>query len=186
MASKEVTQLATQMWGLVVAQGVLAVLAGIAMLFWPGATAVLLIVIFGIFVLVWGIVALVHSLLGIGKVGTWWLELIFSILTIGLGVYLLRNMDVGLAAFILLVGFTFIVRGIVDIFTGFFSKEKDVKEARALYVITGILGLVSGVIVLAQPVASGLLFIWIVGLYLVLQGSMVIAIALRARAVFDK
>ena len=52
--------------------------------------------------------------------------------------------------------------------------------------MTGLLGLVAGVIVLAQPVASGLAFVWIVGLYTVLQGAMVIAIALRARAAFEK
>lgn len=185
MASKD-AQLATQMWGLVVAQGVLAILAGFAMLFWPGVTAVLLVVIFGIFVLVWGVVDLIRSLLGIGKVSTWWLELAFSILTIGLGVFLLRNTAVSLAIFILLIGFTFIIRGVIDLLIAFFSKDQDVKDARSLFVITGILGLVSGIIVLSQPVASGLAFIWIVGLYTVLQGSMVIAIALRARSAFGK
>jgi uncharacterized membrane protein HdeD (DUF308 family) len=186
MASRDASEAATQMWGLVVAQGVLAVLAGIAMLFWPAATAVLLVVIFGIFVLVWGIIGLVQSLLGIGKISTWWLELAFSILAIGLGVFLLRNTEVGLALFILLIGFTFIIRGVVDLLTAFFSRDEQVREARALFVVTGILGLVAGVIVLSQPVASGLAFIWIVGLYTVLQGSMMIAIALRARSAFGK
>jgi len=135
MATKEVSQLATQTWGLVVAEGVLAILAGIAMLFWPGATAVLLVVLFGIFVLVWGVVDLIRSLLGIGKVSTWWLELIFSVLTIGLGVFLLRNTEISLAIFILLIGFIFILRGVVDLLTAFFSRDADVKEARALFVV---------------------------------------------------
>jgi len=186
MASKDATQLATQSWGLVVTQGVLAILAGIAMLFWPGVTAVLLVGIFGIFVPIWGVIDLIRSLLGIGKVSTWWLELIFSVLIIGLGVFLLRNTELSLAIFILLVGFTFIIRGVVDLLTAFFSKDQEVKEARSLFVAVGIIGVVSGIIVLSQPVASGLAFIWIVGLYTILHGSLVISIALRARSALGK
>lgn len=184
--AKNESHLLSDMWGFVVAQGVLAIFAGLAMLFWPGLTAVILVTLFGIFVLAWGIVDLIQSLLGIGKNSTWWLELAFSVLTIGLGVFLLRNTELSLAIFIMLIGFTFIIRGAIDLLTAFFSKDKDVKDSRVLFIVTGILGLVSGVIVLSQPVASGLAFIWIVGLYTVLQGSLVIAIALRARAAFGK
>jgi uncharacterized membrane protein HdeD (DUF308 family) len=182
MASKDANQLATQLWSLAIAQGVLAVLFGIASLFWPGATLVLLVILFGIFVLVWGIVDLIRSLVTIGKNNTWWLEMLFSILVIGLGVFLLRNTLVSIGVFITLVGFTFVLRGVIDLLTAFFSKEKDVAEARSLYFVTGLLGLVAGIIVLSQPVASGLAFIWIVGLYAVLQGALTIAISLRVRS----
>lgn len=182
MASSGVQQLASQVGGLVIAQGVLAVLAGIAMLFWPGATAVILVVLFGVFVLSWGIVELVRSLMGAGQNGTWWLGLIFSVLVIILGVYLLRNVELSLALFVLLVGFTFVVRGIVDLLVAFFSRDRDVRDNRALLVVAGALGLLAGVFVLIQPAASGLAFIWIVGLYTILYGSVLVATALKARA----
>jgi len=179
MASRDSLQLSSQMTGLLVSEGVLAILAGIAMLFWPGLTLVFLIVIFGIYILVWGIIELIRSLLSIGRSGTWWLELIFSVLLIGLGVFLLRNTLITLALVILLVGFTFIVRGIIDLLMAFFSQDRQVKEDRTFLIISGIIGLVAGVITLSQPIASGIAFVWIVGLYAVLSGSLLVARAVK-------
>ena len=181
MVSKDSSQLAGQIWGLVIAEGVLAILAGIAMLFWPGLTLVLLVVLFGIYVLVWGIIELIRSLLGMGRAKFWWLELIFSVLVIGLGVFMLRNLALSIELVILLIGFTFIVRGLVDLLIAFFSKDEQTKEMRTFFGITGVIGIVAGIIVLSQPVASGLAFVWIVGLYTVLSGSVLIASAMKAR-----
>jgi uncharacterized membrane protein HdeD (DUF308 family) len=186
MASKEENKLAEQMWGLIVAEGVAAVLFGIAMLFWPGASLVILVVLFGIFVLVWGIMNLIHSILSMGKMSTWWIELIFSVLAVGLGVYLLRNPGVTLALFILLIGFTFVIRGAIDLVAAFFSPEVKASGTRALHVVTGILGVVAGIFVFSQPIASGIAFIWVVGLYAVLEGSLLIAISLRERSLLSK
>lgn len=183
MASKEQKQLDTQLWGLLVAEGVVAILAGLALLLWPAASVVIMVALFGVFVLVWGIVELVKGLLSIGKVSTWWLHLIFSVLVIALGVFLLRNLEITIAAFILLIGFTFIARGIVDILVGFFSKDKEVRENRALIIVMGVLGLVSGVAVLAFPVATGLAFIWVTGLYAILLGALTLVYAGRTQPV---
>lgn len=185
MASKEEQQLAEQVWALVVAEGVLAVLFGIVMLFWPGATLLLLIALFGIFVLVWGIVNLIRSILAVGKLSTWWIELIFSILAVGVGVYLLRNPEVTATVFVILIGLTFLVRGLIDFLTAFLVTE-TVPGSRVLHVLSGVIGIAAAIIVFSQPVASGVAFIWIVGLYTVIQGSLVIAIALRERSLMGK
>lgn len=178
----KVDQLATQAWGLIVAQGVIAILAGIALLFWPGISAAFLALLFGLFVLIWGIVGLVRSLIGMGKINLWWLELLFSILLIGVGVFFLRNTALGVEIFIVLIGLTLIVRGLVDMVEGFFSKDAEVKEARPLYIILGVIGLIAGVATLAYPVAAGVAFIWVAGLYALLYGSILIAVSLRTRS----
>ncbi len=168
--------------GALVAQGVLAVLFGIVVLVWPGLSASVFVSLFGVLVLVWGLVSLVRSLLGIGRSSLWWLESIFSLLAVGLGVYLLRNPDVTIAVIIMLVAFTLIVRGIVDFLVGLFSKDDDVVENRWFYIIAGVLGVALGAVVLAHPAASGLVFIWAFGLYLVLSGAANIGLAFRVRA----
>jgi uncharacterized membrane protein HdeD (DUF308 family) len=168
--------------GLLVAQGVLAVLFGIAALFWPGLTAALFIGLFGLFALVWGLILVIGSFLGIGRKSLWWLETLLAVLLVGLGVYLLRNPEVTGAVIILLVGFTLVARGIADVITGLFSKEKEVIDNKGLVVIGGVLGLILGVVVLAHPVTTGLVFIWALGLYAVLYGALNIALAFRVRS----
>lgn len=176
-----VDQLSSHVWGLVVTQGVIAILAGIVLLFWPGLTAAFVAVLLGLFVLVWGIVGLVRSLIGMGRLNLWWVELLFSVFLVGAGVYLLRNPDVTLSLVILLVGLVFVVRGVVDVVEGLFSRDTDVRQTRVLYLLLGVLGVAAGVFTLAYPASAGLAFLWVVGLYAVLYGSVSLAIALRTR-----
>lgn len=185
--AKDIEKVVTNdLWGLAVAEGVLAILFGIAALFWPGATVLLIVILFAIFALVWGIIELVKGLLSIGVRSTWWLELVFGLLTIGLGVYLIRNPAVSLLALLVLVGLTFIVRGVVDLIEGIFSQNPIVKETRLLRIIAGIIGIVAGIIVFRQPVASGLAFVWIVGLYSIIEGVFLATVAIKTRNLLSK
>lgn len=177
MARQSVSSFTRPLVGLVVTQGVLAILFGIAALFWPGVTVAIFAMLFGIFVLVWGISLLIQSLMSVETVSLWWLELIFSVAVLGLGVFLVRNPDVTLRWLVLLIGFTFIIRGIVDLVQAFFSRERAVTDNRWFYAISALLGVVAGVIILAYPTAGGLAFVWVVGLYAIIYGAVLIVLA---------
>ena len=114
MAKNELSPMAKSLWALAITQGVLAILFGTLALFWPGLTVALLVVMFGVFILVWGIVGLIVSLSSIGSNKFWWLELIFSVLAIGLSVYMLRNPEVTAGIFVFFIGITFLVRGVIS------------------------------------------------------------------------
>lgn len=180
MAKNEVEiRLRNNFAGLLVSQGVLAVLFGVAALFWPGLTLATFILLFGAFTLVWGVVLLVNSLMGSSYRSLWWVETLLAVLLVGLGVFLLRNPGVVIATLLLLVGFTLIARGIVDVVSGLFSSDKHVVDNRWFVIINGVLGLILGVIVLNYPVSSGLAFIWALGLYAVLYGALTVSLAFR-------
>lgn len=185
MAKQQVTPVEKQLWGLGIATGVVAILFGVLALFWPGLTVGLLVLMFGVFVLVWGIVGLIVSLSSISTDKFWWLELIFSLLAVGLAVYLLRNPATAAELFVLFIGLTFLVRGVVDILEGLFDAGRTGGN-RVLGVVLGALGLVAGVITLTYPVSAGLAVVWIIGLYAVLYGSLLIAFSFRAQAELNK
>ncbi len=180
MAKKELSQLEKQLWGLAIGQGVLAILFGVVALFWPGLTVALLIVLFSVFVLVWGVVGVITSLSSLGSNKFWWLELLFSVLAVGLAVYMLRNPVETAAIFVFFIGLTFLVRGVVDLLEGFFDGDR-VGDSRVFSVLAGIIGVIAGVVTLLHPVSAGVAVVWVVGLYAVLYGSLVIAFALRAQ-----
>src|SRR6187431_486212 len=104
MAKNELSPIEKQLFGLAIAFGVIAILFGILALFWPQITVGLLILFFGIFVLIWGIVGIITSITSISKEKFWWLELIFSLLALGLGVYMLRNPLETAAIFVFFIG----------------------------------------------------------------------------------
>jgi len=186
MAKKEENSIAGQLWGLGIAFGVVSILFGILALFWPGLTVGLFILLFGVFVLVWGIIGIIASIATISTDKFWWVELIFSLLAIGLAVYLLRNPEDAAKIFIFLVGLTFLVRGVVDILQGLFNGGGSTGGQRVLGVILGVLGILAGIITLTYPVSAGLVVVWIVGLYAVLYGALLIAFAFRAKAELDR
>lgn len=181
MAKQELSPVAKQLWGLGIAFGVVSILFGILALFWPGLTVALPILLFGVFVLVWGIVGLITSISSMSTDKFWWLELIFSLLAIGLAVYLLRNPEVAAEIFVLFIGLTFLVRGVVDILEGLFDGQRTGGN-RVLAIVLGALGIIAGIITLTYPVTAGLAVVWIIGLYAVLYGALLIAFSFRAQA----
>lgn len=181
MAKKGLSPVAAQLWGLGIASGVVSILFGILALFWPGLTVALFIVLFGVFVLVWGVIGLIVSVATISTNKFWWLELLFSVLAVGLAVYLLRNPEAAASIFILFMGITFLIRGVIDVLEGLFDGEAASSQ-RVFSVVLGVLGIIAGIITLTNPITAGLAVVWIVGLYAVLYGSLIIAFAFRTKA----
>lgn len=180
MAKNELTNLEKQLWGLAIAQGVLAILFGILALFWPGLTVALLILFFGVFVLIWGIVGLIVSLAQMGTNKFWWLELLFSVLAVGLAVFVLRNPEETAKIFVFFIGITFLVRGIIDLLVGLFDRVQA-GDSRTFHILAGVLGVLAGIITLVNPVTAGVAVVWVIGLYAVLYGSLAVAFAFRAQ-----
>lgn len=180
MAKTEVSPLAKQLWGLAVAQGVLAILFGILALFWPGLTVALLIVFFSIFVLVWGVVGIIVGLSSLSTNKFWWVELLFSLLAVGLAVYMLRNPVETAAIFVILIGVTFLVRGVIDVLQGLFDTDRS-GDSRVFSTLVGVIGVIAGIVTLLYPVSAGVAVVWVIGLYAVLYGALAIGFALRAQ-----
>jgi len=180
MAKNELSVVEKQLWGLGIAQGVLAILFGVVALFWPGLTVALLIAFFGVFVLVWGIAGTIIGLASLGSNKFWWLELLFGVLAIGLGVYVLRNPVETAVIFVFYIGITFLVRGIVDLLEGLFDSARK-GDSRMFSILAGVLGILAGIVTLLYPVSAGLAVVWVVGLYAVLYGSLIVAFAIRAQ-----
>ncbi len=162
-------------WALMI-EGIAAILFGIAAVFWPGITIVTLLYLFAAFVLVGGLINLGGGLASIGRKGSSWvMRTLLGVLELGVGVYLLRHPGVTFATFILLVGFTLIVRGVFELVMAFTDSEN---VGHPVFMgIAGALAVLAGIIVLFQPAAGGVAFVWILGLYALITGPMVIAMA---------
>jgi uncharacterized membrane protein HdeD (DUF308 family) len=159
--------------------GVTTILFGIAAVFWPQLTIVTLLYLFAAFVLVSGLFGLFDGITSIGTKGSSWvLKLLLGVLQIGVGIYLLRHPHVTFATFILLIGFTLIFRGVFDMVVAF--TEKMSATNRTLSLIGGAIALIVGIIVLFQPVTSGVAFVWLLGLYCLISGPIMIALAVDA------
>ena len=169
-----------ELWWIGMIESVLAIFFGITAIFWPGLTLLVLVYLFGAFVLALGNLQVFAGIMSYGRRGTWWVTLLLGILGIGVGVYLLRNPDVSLPTFILLIGLLLVARGLFDITRAILDRALPLN--RILLAVIGVSAIVAGIFILLQPETGGVAFVWVLGVYALILGMLGMAIALGLRA----
>lgn len=173
---------ATNVSGGLMLKGLLLVLFGAAAVFWPGETILVLVYLFSALILINGVLDLV---LGIGRIAggeelalSRALPLLFGIFQVGVGIYLLRHPTVGFRTLILLIGFTLLIRGLFEIVDGLF--EVGTNMYRGVMVVGGVLAALAGILMFFQPERAGIAFVWVLGVYALIVGPLLIALAFDA------
>jgi uncharacterized membrane protein HdeD (DUF308 family) len=166
-------------WWLVLLRGIAAIVFGILAFIWPGLTLLTLVLFYGAYALVDGVIALIAAFTGSAKpVPTWWLVLvgIFGILA-----GLLTFLWPGITALVLIffIGGWAIAHGIFEI-VGAIKLRKEIDNEWWL-ILAGVLSVIFGIIVLVAPGAGALALVWIIGIYAVAFGILHVALALRLR-----
>lgn len=166
-------QLMARKWWAVALRGLISVIFGIIAFAWPQLTAALMVMFFGVYVFIDGLFALIASFSMHGGLGRWWLMLIEGILGIVLGLIFLFNPAFTAAFLLILIAIWAIVTGIIEIVLAI-TYAKIVPD-NWLMILTGILSLIFGFLLMRNPAAGILAVIWIIGMYAILFGVMVIA-----------
>lgn len=180
---EEETYLTGQWWVLTV-QGIAAILFGIAAVFWPGLTLVSFIYLFGLYLLVAGVVTVLGGLFSINKRGTWVLGLLLGLVLLGIGVYLLRHPATSFALLVVLTGSALVVWGVVEVVLAL--SRNSTATGKTLSVMAGVVAVLAGVLMFFQPAASGVAFVWVVGLFALINGPLWIALSLDVKQVHDE
>ena len=111
-------------WGWIMAFGVLTLLAGVAVLAWPGRTLVVIAVLFGVQLIVTGIFRFVAAFAADDLTGgTRVLLAVLGVLSLIVGLYAVRHVLVTLLALALLLGIFWIVNGSVELFMALSHRE---------------------------------------------------------------
>lgn len=166
-------------WWMLLLRGLALLLLGFFAVVWPGLTLYGFALGFAVYVIVAGVLNLITTLNGIGRLPLWFLSIVLAAVEVGVGVYTLHHLRAAVATIVLLVGLVFVVRGILEIISAY-GNGFDAKN-RSLVAIVGVLSLAAGVIVWAYPLSVALAFTWVVGVYGLVAGGFLTAIAVEAR-----
>jgi len=159
--------------------GVVSIVAGVLALAWPGPTLVVLAVLFGIELIVWGIYRLVGAItIGDASGGARTLWAILGILSLLIGFYALRHIVITVLSLGLLLGIFWLVDGIGLLVS---AIEHRGMPGRGVTLLSGILGVVAGLVLLVWPALSILTLAVLAGIWLILLGFMQVSIALQLR-----
>lgn len=157
-----------------IAGGVSALLFGIAAVFWPQITLLVILYLFSSYVLIAGIINVIEGISEISIADSWFLTIILGLFEVGVGIYLLRHPHVVFTTFVLLIGFVLIASGIVDMIAAYISEGITTKT-RAIGYLVGIISVVAGIIVLFAKNKNGVAFVWLLGVYGIVVGTLKIA-----------
>jgi uncharacterized membrane protein HdeD (DUF308 family) len=159
--------------------GVVSIIAGILALAWPGPTLLVLAVLFGAELIVWGIYRLVGAVtFGDAGGGARTLWAILGVLSLLLGFYALRHIVITLLSLGLLLGIFWLVDGIGLIVS---TIEHRGMPGRGLSLLSGVLGAIAGLVLLVWPTISILTLAWLAGLWLLILGVMQVSAAMQLR-----
>jgi uncharacterized membrane protein HdeD (DUF308 family) len=166
-------------WGWILAFGIITLLAGIATVVWPGKTVIIVGYLFGIQIFVAGIFRMVYSLGNRGEEHRI-LQFILGLFSLIIGVVLVRHLYLSLGVIVLLLGVYWIVTGIMDVFGGILAKDLP---HRGWTIATGVLAFIAGMVVLGDPGISLVTLAWILGIWLIVYGVMLIVGSMQVKKV---
>jgi uncharacterized membrane protein HdeD (DUF308 family) len=165
-------------WWVFLLRGLSAVALGVLAFVWPSLTFVTLVLVFGIYALADGVLALIGALTGRTQLPRWWL-LIVGIAGLAAGAVTLFRPGLAAAALLIVIGAWAIASGVMQII-GAIQLRKEVQN-EWLLILGGIASVIFGAIIFFQPVLGGLALIYTIGIYALIEGVLLIAFSFRLK-----
>jgi len=166
-------------WWLVLLRGIAGIVFGVLAFMWPGLTLITLVLFYGAYALVDGVLALIAAFTGGTKpVPTWWLVVVGLL---GIVAGLVTFLYPGITALVLIffIGGWSIAHGVFEI-VGAIKLRKEIDNEWWL-ILAGALSVIFGLIVLVAPGAGALALIWVIAAYSIVFGVLLVGLSLRLR-----
>ncbi|HEY6793948.1 MAG TPA: HdeD family acid-resistance protein [Kineosporiaceae bacterium] len=173
-------ELLSRYWWGVMLRGVAAILLGIVALIWPGITLTVLVVLFGAYALVDGVLALGASIFGRGSARgrRGWLAL-EGLAGVIIGVVTFGWPAITMLALLALISAWAVVTGVLEIATAVRLRREI--ESEWLLALSGALSVLFGILIALRPAAGAVAVAWLVGVYAIMFGAALVPLSLKLR-----
>ena len=167
-------------WWLVVLRGVLAILFGLFAFIWPGLTLLTLIIIFGVYAIVDGVIAIVTGFSRTRESPRWWTFLLEGLLNIGAGIVALVWPGLATLVLIYIIASWAVFTGILEIVAAIRLRHEITNEW--FLALGGVLSIGLGILLFLQPAAGSLAIIWMIAGYALIFGLLLVILGIRLRS----
>jgi uncharacterized membrane protein HdeD (DUF308 family) len=166
-------------WRMFALRGLAAVLFGVLALVWPGLTLLWLVALFAVFALLSGGASVVGALRMRKSGEPWWLVLLLGLASLAAGVIAIFHPDLTALVLVLLMGANAIVTGALDIALA--VRLRKVLRGEWVLALSGVVSIAFGVLVILFPAAGALALVWLISVYAIASGVLLLTAAWRAR-----
>src|SRR5919112_2348584 len=166
-------------WWALALRGLVAILFGLAALFWPGLILAVLIVLFGAYALVDGVLAVIAAFRSSGRGMRRPLLLIEGAIGILFGILALFWPGLTALALLYIIAFWVILSGIARIVMAIMLRREIENEWSIA--LSGVLSVILGIVLILLPGAGLLAYTWLIGILTLALGIALIYYAFRVR-----
>jgi uncharacterized membrane protein HdeD (DUF308 family) len=164
-------------WWALGVRGLAAVIFGILAFVWPGITLAVLVLLFGAYALVDGVLALVSAVRSGGD--QLWALLLEGVVGIAAGVGALAFPGLTAMVLLLIIAAWAILKGVLEVISAVRLRKVIANEWS--WIVGGLLSVIFGLVLVAAPGTGALALVWLIGVYAILYGITLIALAWRVR-----
>ena len=178
-AGQPILPVLSRNWWALALRGLAAIVFGVLAFVWPGITLWALVLLFGAYMLVDGIFAIVAAVRAAGREARWWLLFVEGVLGVLAGLVAFLLPGITALALLYLVAAWAIFTGILQI-VGAVRLRREIEGEWAL-ILGGLLSVIFGVLLAVLPGPGILALVWLIGAYAVVSGVLLIVLAFRVR-----
>ncbi|AVH23376.1 HdeD family acid-resistance protein [Nocardia cyriacigeorgica] len=173
-----VQALARAAWQSILVTGLLSVILGVLILVWPGKTLLVAGIIFGIYLVVSGLLQLVAAFAAPASAGMRVLYFISGVLSIVIGVFCFRDDLTSILLLGLWIGIGWLFRGVAVTMAAISEPGLPGRGWQGFF---GVITAIAGVVLIIWPVESVATLAWVAGIWLVVLGVMEMITAFGVR-----
>jgi uncharacterized membrane protein HdeD (DUF308 family) len=167
-------------WWVLALRGIAGIAFAVLALMWPGLTLLTLVALFAAYALLGGIASVVGAIRHRRTEDDWWLPLLLGLVSIGAGIVAVMNPALTTLVLVLVIGANALVTGVLDIVAAI--RLRKAIRGEWLLALSGLASIAFGAIVFFFPGAGAVTLVWLISAYAFVTGVLLLASALRARA----
>jgi uncharacterized membrane protein HdeD (DUF308 family) len=173
-------ELLARNWWVLVVRGVIAILFGVLAFIWPGITLAALVLLFGAYVLVDGIFAIVLAIGGWKERDDRWLLLLEGILGVGIGIMTFFAPEITSVGLLLFIAAWSLATGILKIAAAIRLRRQI--EGEWWLALSGVASILFAGILMWNPVAGALGLLWFIASFAIAFGVVLIMLGVKVRS----
>ena len=166
-------------WWAFLVRGLLAIVFGVLIYAWPSIPLAMLIIVFGVYAVADG------SFLVVKATGNWaalddrWLLLLEGVIGVGIGVITLFVPGVTAIVLLFYIAAWSLSTGFLEI-AGAIRVRREIK-GELWWILTGVASIVFAILLLVFPGVGILSILWLLGVYAIVFGVLLVALGIRVR-----
>ena len=171
----------TRIWWMMIVRGTVAILFGLAAIVWPQKSLLIATSIFGLFILIDGVLITIASLFGIRRLEHWWVLSLKGLSEILFGVVLFSWTEITVAILFFLLALWILYVGILLVVIALINRKE--RYGTWTLIAGGIISILFSIVLLSEPALSLKILVVITGLFLLISGILGVSFGLDLRLV---